>query len=72
VRYFDSLGFRLLFDVKKQLQQRRCALLLVVPERAPIRRLFAIVNIDRYAEMHATFKSALAACPRAMGVAAGE
>jgi anti-anti-sigma factor len=72
VRYFDSLGIRLLFDVKKRLQQRRQPLLLVVPDGAPIRHIFAIVNIDHYVQIHGTLESARAVFSRTAGVAAAE
>jgi anti-sigma B factor antagonist len=61
VSYLDSVGMRLLFDVKRELQHHRQCLRLVVPEDAPIKHMIEIVNLGGHIALHPTLAAALAA-----------
>jgi anti-anti-sigma factor len=60
VRHFDSSGLRLLFEMKKRLQQSGRRLSLVAPENGPVRRILSLVNIDQFITMRPTVAAALA------------
>ncbi len=51
VTYLDSSGIHLLFDLGRRLSARRQAIRLVVPERAPMRRVLELCAIDGVAPM---------------------
>lgn len=56
VRYLDSTGIRMLFELADRLDVARQSLVLVVPESSPIRRLLAITRVEDVAvitEQHA-------------------
>jgi anti-anti-sigma factor len=44
VTYLDSSGVSLVFDLAERLRRRQQQLRLVVPEKAPLRRVLKIVN----------------------------
>ena len=60
IRYFDSSGVGLLFEMKKRLQHTHRRLSVVAADGAPIHRILSIVNIDRYITMRPTLAAALA------------
>ncbi len=60
VRYLDSAGVRLLFDLAKQLSGHQQALGIVVPEDAPVRRVLLIVNMDAHVPLCGTVAEAVA------------
>jgi anti-anti-sigma factor len=64
VRYLDSAGINLLFDVAADLRERRQELHLVVPATSPILRAIAITGLDLTAPTHADRDAALAAARR--------
>lgn len=71
VHLFDSSGVRLLFEMQRRLEQSRQQLRLVVPETAPVRRVLAIVNMDKHIRVHPSLDAALADFPTAADVPTG-
>lgn len=61
VTYLDSSGIHLLFDLGRRLAARRQAIRLVVPERAPMRRVLELCAIDGVAPMDGDLDSSLSA-----------
>jgi anti-sigma B factor antagonist len=61
VRYLDSSGIHLLFDLGRRLAARRQALRLVVPVDAPLRRVLELCAIDSVAPMDRELDASLAA-----------
>lgn len=61
VTYLDSSGIHLLFDLGRRLSARRQALRLVVPERAPMRRVLELCAVDGVAPMDLALEGALRA-----------
>jgi anti-anti-sigma factor len=51
VKYLDSSGIHLLFELGRRLAARRQALRLVVPDGAPMRRVLELCAIDAVAPM---------------------
>lgn len=69
--FVDSSGIGVLFGLARRLTDRRQQLRLVVPDDSPIRRVFAVVRIDRLAPVHETVEEALAAMPAPGGARTG-
>ena len=61
VRYLDSAGINLLFDVAVDLRERQQELHVVVPPTSPILRAIAITGLDRAVPTHGDRAAALAA-----------
>ena len=61
VNYLDSSGIHLLFDLGRRLAARRQAIRLVVPERAPVRRVLELCAVDGVAPMDADLDASLRA-----------
>ena len=57
--YLDSAGVRLLFTIAERLGARGHDLFVVAPERAPVRRLLLLVDIESRASLHTDLESAL-------------
>ena len=51
VRYLDSSGIHLLFDLGRRLAARRQAIRLVVPEGAPVKRVLELCAMGTVAPM---------------------
>jgi stage II sporulation protein AA (anti-sigma F factor antagonist) len=64
VRYLDSAGINLLFEVAADLGERQQQLHMVVPPTSPILRAIAITGLDRTVPTHADRAAALAAAAR--------
>jgi anti-anti-sigma factor len=47
VRYVDSAGIQMLFDLNDRLESRRQGLALVVPDDAPIRQMLTLSAVQR-------------------------
>ena len=56
--YLDSAGVQLLFLLAQRLQTRRQALILVVPEEAPIRAVLELTGMPRIVRMQAVLEEA--------------
>jgi anti-anti-sigma factor len=56
--YLDSAGVQLLFLLAQRLQTRRQALILVVPEEAPIRAVLELTGMPRIVRMQAALEEA--------------
>jgi anti-sigma B factor antagonist len=61
VRYLDSSGIHLLFDLGRRLAARRQALRLVIRADSPTRRVLDLCDIDSVAPMDPTLEDALTA-----------
>jgi anti-anti-sigma factor len=59
-RYLDSAGIDMLLRLQERLRGRRQTLELVVPQHSPIRRLLAVMGIDRSLRVHADVAAAAA------------
>jgi anti-anti-sigma factor len=59
VTYLDSSGIHLLFDLASRLGARRQQLRIVVPERAPTRRVLELCDIAAVAPPSATVSAAI-------------
>lgn len=59
VRYLDSAGIRVLFDLAGSLEASRQSLVLVVPEGSSLRRLFAITEMAQVARIVASVGEAI-------------
>jgi anti-anti-sigma factor len=57
--YLDSSGVHLLFDLAERLSRRQQQLRVVVPERAPIRRVLRIVQMGDAVPVLATVEEAV-------------
>ena len=66
VRYLDSAGLNLLFNLQRGLGKRGQRLCLIVPERALIRAILHVVQLDAAIEILSTIEEAL----RSFGVPA--
>ncbi|HVE91152.1 MAG TPA: STAS domain-containing protein [Actinomycetota bacterium] len=51
IRYLDSAGVSMFFEVVRQLEVTRQRLALVLPQHAPLRRLLSITSLDAQVEM---------------------
>ena len=60
VRYLDSAGINMLFEVASDLRERRQDLHLVVPPESPIVRAIAITGLDAAVPTHGDRETALA------------
>jgi anti-sigma B factor antagonist len=60
MRYIDSAGIDVLFELDRELRQRRQALHLVVPPESPITRTLAIAGLAATIPTHGTREAALA------------
>jgi anti-sigma B factor antagonist len=60
VRYLDSAGVRLLFQMRRRLEQNRQQFRLVVPETAFVRRVLAFANLESHIPIYPTTEGALA------------
>ncbi|HLW48513.1 MAG TPA: STAS domain-containing protein [bacterium] len=60
VRYIDSAGVRLLFQMGRRLEQNRQQLRLVVPQRGLVRRVLAFTSLESYIRIHPSADAALA------------
>ena len=49
VRYVDSAGIRMLFNVARQLERYRQGLALALPDTSPLQRLFKITDLGEVA-----------------------
>jgi anti-sigma B factor antagonist len=58
VRYLDSTGVSLLFDVHRALGERRQRLAIVVPETSNLRRLFKITSLGAVIPIRDTVEEA--------------
>ncbi len=67
VTYLDSSGIQLLFDLGRRLAARRQAIRLVVPERAPMRRVLELCAVDGVAPMDGDLDSSLSALSASEG-----
>ena len=63
--YLDSSGIHLLFDLGRRLAARRQALRLVVPEKAPIRRVLELCAVESVAPMDGELEASLRALAEA-------
>jgi anti-anti-sigma factor len=61
VHYVDSAGVRGLFDLAGRLRRRGQYLATIVPEDAPLRRVFEVIELRRVAAVCATEQDARAA-----------
>lgn len=61
VRYLDSAGMQLLFQLAQDLTVARKGLLVALPEDAPISRLLKITNFHESAGIHPTVADCVAA-----------
>lgn len=59
--YLDSSGIQLLFDLAERLRTRQQGVRVAVPEGAPLRRLFAVVELERSIPLDPTRAAAVAA-----------
>jgi anti-sigma B factor antagonist len=60
VRYLDSAGVRLLFQLRRRLEQNRQQLRLVVPESGLVRRVLAFASLETHLRIYPTAEAALA------------
>jgi anti-anti-sigma factor len=67
VRYLDSSGIQLLFDLGRRLAARRQGIRLVVPESAPMRRVLELCAVESVAPMHAQLDDAVSAAGADVG-----
>ena len=58
-RYLDSAGIDMLLKLAERLRNRRQALLLVVPEDSPLRRLLSVMGVDASLPVHASVAEAV-------------
>ena len=61
VRYLDSAGVNVLFEVANELSTRRIALAVVVPEGGLLDRVVELVNLASVARIERTVEEAVAA-----------
>lgn len=61
VTYIDSAGIHLVFDLGRRLAARRQSMRLVVPERAPVRRVLELCAVDGVAPMDADVEVSVSA-----------
>ena len=61
VRYLDSSGIHLLFELGRRLAARRQSLRLVVPDGAPMRRVLQLCAIETVAPMDERLDDSLSA-----------
>jgi len=59
VRYLDSAGIRVLFDLSRRLAQRDQRLILVVPPTAPIRRTLEVSSLVSQLPLAETLETAM-------------
>lgn len=59
-RYLDSAGIDMLVKLAERLRNRRQALLLVLPEGSPLRRLLTVMGVDASLAVHASVVEAVA------------
>ena len=67
VKYLDSSGVELLFDLERRLAARRQAIRLVVPAAAPIRRVLELCAMGSVVPMDADLPGALGAIAGSTG-----
>lgn len=60
VRYLDSAGVRLLFQLQRRLEQTRQHLRLVVPESGVVRRVLAFASLEAHIRIYPAAEAALA------------
>ena len=65
-RYIDSAGMDMLFRLAQRLAERRAVLRVVIPSDSQLRRLAALVGLERGLPVHGTLAGAVAAA-RASG-----
>ena len=63
-RYVDSAGIDMLFRLNELLQERRAALILVIPQSSPLTRLAQIVALPSAMAIHETVELAVGASQR--------
>jgi anti-sigma B factor antagonist len=61
-RYVDSAGIDTLLRLSERLQQRRAAIVLVIPPDSPLMRLAEIVGLPRAIPVHDSVERAVGAC----------
>jgi anti-sigma B factor antagonist len=61
VRYIDSSGLAILFELQRQLRSRRQTLRIVVPPESPIRRTLELVGLDVEANIDSSLEASRAA-----------
>ena len=61
VRYIDSSGLGVLFELHRRLTSRRQELRIVAPPEAPIRRALELVGLDVTADLDPSLEAAQAA-----------
>lgn len=59
--YLDSSGVQLLFDLGRRLAARRQAIRLVVPDRAPVRRVLELCAVEGVAPIDDSVEQAVEA-----------
>ena len=59
MRYLDSAGINVLFELDLELRERRQRLHLIVRPHSPIARMLAITGLDRTVSTHETREAAL-------------
>ena len=60
VRYLDSSGLGVLFELQRRLDSRRQALRIVIPPKASIRRTLELVGMDVSANVDSSLEAAWA------------
>jgi anti-anti-sigma factor len=60
VRYLDSAGVRLLFQLRRRLEQHRQQLRLIVPEGGLVRRVLAFASLETHLRIYPAAGAALA------------
>ena len=61
VRYIDSVGVSLLFELAERLEGRQLRFAVVIPPDGLVERVLKIVNLDSVAEVHRGLEEALIA-----------
>jgi anti-anti-sigma factor len=58
-RFIDSAGIDMLLRLSNRLNHRRARLILVIPDRSPLKRVAAIVGLPMVITIHPSLKEAL-------------
>lgn len=67
VQYVDSAGVRMLFDVVRQLEAKRQAVAVSIPESTPIKTLLKVTGVHEVIPVHQTPEK----CAESLGLAEG-
>ena len=60
MRYLDSAGIEVVFDLARRLGRRRQEMRMVVPAGSPLRRVLELTDVGAAAPLHDSLDSALA------------